>query len=254
MTWSAPGDDVWLGRLKGGDGPQYRIDYTTSTENRVWYYWTAVSSPTGSDTFAPGTFLSTTIQNLVGDCSYYCKIKYYDGIQWGELSNEATAYASAPILSVDISAPAGGYNFGEVALGASTQSVAGVDGSSITVKNDGNIPETFAIKCETNTANSPWYTTGTVADNDIFILKAAFHSSTQPLFTAFGNKDIVSSGTYKTSQTSGGGGRFTIDGNVDGVDVPVNDTIDLWLRLDMPTTSGTASPQEIILYIRAESS
>ncbi|MEW6556790.1 MAG: fibronectin type III domain-containing protein [Elusimicrobiota bacterium] len=263
LTWSAPGDDVWLGRLTNGS--KYQIKYCTSTTEatRVWYYWTAVSSPTGSDAFAPGLFLSTTIQNLVGDTSYYCLLNYQDeagnwadgteGNWTGNLANEATAYAYPQILSVSISTPVGGYNFGEVALGASTQSVAGVSGSSITVTNNGNIPENFAIKCETGTAGTPWSTTGTAADDDIFILKAAFHSTSQPAFTAFGTEDIVSSGTYKTSQTQAGGGRFTIDGTEDGVSVPVDDTIDLWLRLDMPTTSGTADPQEIILFIRAES-
>ncbi|MDO8734175.1 MAG: fibronectin type III domain-containing protein, partial [Elusimicrobiota bacterium] len=253
LTWSAPGDDIWIGRLTNGS--KYRITYTTSTENRVWYYWTQVSSPTGSDTIAPGAFLTTTISNLVGDATYYCKIWYWDEVNNEQtiLSNEATAYASAPVLSVDIIIAEVSYAFGEVSLGASTQSVAGVSGSSITVKNDGNIVENFGIKCETNTANSPWFTTGTAAADDIFILKAVFHTTSQPAFTAFGNEDIVSSGTYKTSQTLAGGGRFTIDGSEDGVEVPVNDTIDLWLRLDMPTTSGTVAAQEIILYIRAES-
>ena len=248
LTWSAPGDDVWLGRLT--NGCQYQIYYCTSTENREWYYWTAVSSPTGSDTFAPGTFLTTTVSDLVGDCSYYCKIRYSDGSQWSDwtLCNEATAYASAPILSVDIIETS--YNFGEVGLGISSQTQ-----TTIQVKNDGNIIENFGIKCETNTVNSPWYTTGTSTEtgSNIFLLKAGFHSTTMPAITSFGNEDIVSTGTYKTSQTQAGGGRFTIDGTAEGVNVGVNATKNLWLRLDMPGTSDTVASQEIILYIRAES-
>lgn len=242
LTWSSPGDDVWLGRLVSGS--QYNITYCTSTANRVWFDW----ETTTSTEIAPGISCGYTKANLVGDTSYYCEIRYYDGIQWASLSNEATAYAAAPILSVSISTPVGGYNFGEVALGASTQSVAGASGSSITVTNNGNIVETFAIKCETNTAGSPWSTTGTAASADNFILRGVF-SSTQPAFGDFGNDDIISSGTYKTSTSS----VFSIGDPEDGVAVPVNDTIDLWLRLNMPTTSGTAATQEIILFIRAES-
>ncbi|MBI5573520.1 MAG: lamin tail domain-containing protein [Elusimicrobia bacterium] len=250
LTWSAPGDDVWLGRLT--NGCQYRIDYTTSTENRIWYYWTAVSSPTGSDTFVPGTFLATTVSDLVGDVTYYCKIKYYDGTQWGELSNEATAYANPMILSVDITFEVGTqYNFGEVALGASTTTVYAT--STITVTNDGNILENFGLRCATNTAGSPWYSIETSSGADNYLLRAVF-CSTQPAMNNFSepdpaNSDILSDDNYRTCGTE----RYAVTETYTGVNVAVNGTRKLWLRLDMPITSGTAAPQEFIIYIRAES-
>lgn len=247
LTWSAPGDDVWLGRLLTGSA--YNITYCTSTANRVWYDW---ETATSTSAISPGAFLTYTKSNLVGDLTYYCLIRYKDekdaNNNWAALSNEATAYAQPQILSVSISTPVGGYNFGEVSLGASTQSVAGASGSSITVTNDGNLPENFAIKCETNTVGSSWYP-GATQGADRFVLKAGFHTSAQPAISSFADDDIVSSGTYKTCTTS----IFSIDGSKAGVNVPVNDTINLWLRLDMPTTSGTAASQEIILFIRAES-
>ncbi|MBN1384570.1 MAG: hypothetical protein JW983_06820 [Elusimicrobia bacterium] len=154
------------------------------------------------------------------------------------------------ILSVNIDPegkiPGGTYDFGEVDLAGSSQTI-----NTIEVRNDGNTVENFAIKCETNTANSPWYP-NTAVGNDMFVLRAGFHTASQPLITAFGAEDVVSSGTYQTCQTQGGGGRYTIDGSEDGESVPENDTIDLWLRLDMPTTTSTIEDQKIILYIRAE--
>ncbi|PIU82926.1 MAG: hypothetical protein COS68_06780 [Elusimicrobia bacterium CG06_land_8_20_14_3_00_38_11] len=51
-----------------------------------------------------------------------------------------------------------------------------------------------------------------------------------------------------------GSNRYSVDGSgYTGVNVAASATRKLWLRLDMPTTSGTAAPQEIILFIRAES-
>lgn len=246
LAWSAPGDDVFIGRLT--NGCQYQIRYCTSTDNRVWTELTAVSSPTASDTLAPETQLSQTFTNLEGDKNYYCEIQYYDGIQWsGWLSNEATAYARPQVLSVNIVETS--YNFDDTELGISSQTQ-----TTIQVQNDGTIIENFGIKCETNTVDSPWYTTGTSTETgiNIFLLKAGFHSATMPAMNLFGNEDIISTGTYQTSQTQAGGGRFTIDGTEDGAAVPVNDTIDLWLRLDMPGKTDTIEPQEIILYIQAE--
>ncbi|MFA5779612.1 MAG: hypothetical protein WC947_05710 [Elusimicrobiota bacterium] len=247
LTWSAPGDDVWIGRLT--NGCQYEIRYCTSTANRVWTTMAAVSSPTASNTIPPGLFLSTTIQNLVGDLTYYCLIRYYDGTNWAALSNEATAYAQPMILSVDIVTDPASYNFLEVALGASTQTI-----TVIQVKNDGNIIENFALRCGTNTAGSPWFSIETSSGADNYLLRAVFHPS-QPAFSAFADPpgDIVSDDSYQVSQTVAGGGRYTVNDSETGVNVGVNATKNLWLRLDMPLTSQTVATQEIILYIRAES-
>ncbi|MFH1541169.1 MAG: hypothetical protein ABID79_04885 [Elusimicrobiota bacterium] len=146
-----------------------------------------------------------------------------------------------PVLSVNIILETP-YDFAEVALGASTQTI-----SVISVQNDGNTPETFAIKCETNTVGSPWYP-GPTQGADRFVLKALFNSN-QPAISSFAGDDVVSSGTYTTSSAS----VFSIDGSYAGSSISANVIKNLWLRLDMPTTSQTAEEQGMILYIRAES-
>ncbi|MFH0948084.1 MAG: hypothetical protein V1833_03700 [Elusimicrobiota bacterium] len=158
-------------------------------------------------------------------------------------------------LSVDILISQ--YSFGEVAIGASTQTIASVGVSSIQVQNTGNIPETFALKCGTNTLGSPWYSIETSSGYNNYLLRAVFHSL-QPAMADFSepgvaNNDIVADNEYRTS----GADRYSVDGSQTGVSVPpypsTGNTKNLWLRLDMPTSSGTGTSQEIKLYIRAES-
>jgi len=153
-------------------------------------------------------------------------------------------------LSVDILLSQ--YNFGEVALGVSTQTTI-----VIQVKNDGNIPESFALRCGTNTVGSPWFTIETSSGADNYLLRAVFHP-TRPNMTDFADPltpgdDIVSDNEYRISSTTVTGGRYTVNDTETGVSVGAGVTKNLWIRLDMPLTSGTAASQEIILYIRAES-
>jgi len=63
------------------------------------------------------------------------------------------------------------------------------------------------------------------------------------------DSDIVSDDNYRTCGTA----RYAVVDTYTGVNVPVNEQRKLWLRLDMPITSGTAAQQEFIIYIRAES-
>ena len=256
LTWVTPGDDDTTGNLT--NGCQYKLRYCSTTVDavggQVWYS-TYFSSPTGSDTIAPNLTVSTTMQHLVGDTSYYFYISYMDEAGgWGteNLLKQATAYSYDQMFSVDIDTGGVAYNFGTVALGASTMTVSATQ--TIGITNNGNITETFSLRCETSTANSPWYSNETSSGTNIFRLSAIF-KETQPSglsdfnVTAGADDDIIADNEWRTCTTD----RYSTGDGYNGTGITINTTKNIWFRLDMPTASGTSASQNITIYIRAQS-
>ncbi|MDD5688201.1 MAG: discoidin domain-containing protein [Elusimicrobia bacterium] len=242
LAWSAPGSDGPTGNLV--NGCYYEIRYCTSTANRTWTFMAVVSSPTSTDTIAPESFLTTTFSDLVGENTYYYLIRYHDQAgNWSALSNEATAYSQPLTLSVDITA-GDTQSLGRVNIGDSTQTV-----TAIQIKNDGNVTENFALRCETATAGgSPWYSNETSTTTlDSFLLKALFNS-TMPQINYFSLRDIVSDNEYLLPIVDG---RYSDDDN--GLGVTAGTSKNLWLRLDLPGKTSTIATQTIYLYIQAQS-
>ncbi|OGS43280.1 MAG: hypothetical protein A2539_08975 [Elusimicrobia bacterium RIFOXYD2_FULL_34_15] len=250
LTWVTPGDDNTTGNLT--NGCQYQLRYCSSTANQTWYT-TTFSTPTGADTIAPSLTLSTTLQHLVGGTSYYYYISYRDeATNWGteNLLKQATAYSFDQTFRISIDTGGAAYNFGTVGLGASTMTVAAT--YTITVTNNGNIPETFGIRCETSTANSTWYSNETSSGTNIYRLSAIFKSA-QPSgltdfdVTAGGSDDIIADDAWRDCTAT----RYSTGDGYNGVSVPVSTSKNIWFRLDMPTASSVVGSQNILLYIRA---
>ncbi|HAH31431.1 MAG TPA: hypothetical protein DCL44_03850 [Elusimicrobia bacterium] len=137
------------------------------------------------------------------------------------------------------------YDFSSLYLGVSS-----ISATAVTVKNDGNVTETFWIRAATVTAGSPWFlsTDGTPGINEA-VLEAVFHDL-RPENADFGSEDLVTT-VYQTSQTGGGGNdRYTVNGSSTGVSVPVGQSRSFWFRFTPPQVSSATSVPAINVYIK----
>jgi len=125
--------------------------------------------------------------------------------------------------SVSIASPmTGGYQFGTVALGATTISTA-----AIVVTNDGNVSEYFSMAIS-NSSPAAW-TPDTAANEDVFALLAHF-AATQP-----------ASATFTDALTGSAPGAAASLYGQSATKTNASGTRNLWLKLLMPT-SMTAAP------------
>jgi len=138
---------------------------------------------------------------------------------------------------VAISSPfASGYQFGTVALSATTISTV-----AIGVQNSGNVGEYFAIKVS-NTAPDNW-APGGAAGSDVFKLMA-YMNTTQPADATF--VDAL------TGSFNGTSGNLFGQGNTRTTPTTSKN---LWLRLSMPTAvTGSGGAQTMTVYVNGQSS
>ena len=126
--------------------------------------------------------------------------------------------------SVSIASPmAGGYQFGNVSLSATTISTV-----AIVVTNNGNISE-FLSLAVSNTSPDTWTPAASPASN-VFRMSGRFNA-TQPADASFASTDdLTTSAPSPSSAKFGQGGKTGVSG-----------TANLWLRLMMPTSLTTAA-------------
>ncbi|MBA7511636.1 hypothetical protein ES705_03632 [subsurface metagenome] len=239
LSWSTPGDDYnWQNTLVSTSG--YRIDYSTDSTKQWDKKDYEVWIPTHS--VAPHTEVSYTITGLTGDSTWYFVIWTRDEVptNWSGLSNGTTIWVN-PILSVSISTDT--YNFGE--LNASTSAVSS---ANITVTNDGNVTETYSIKCSSSTKWTPNNTPG----NDEFSLQAAFHPSEPDNDDIDWESDDILTESLQQCTTA----AFSVDNsqNENGKNVPPfeSNIKHFWLRIKTPLSTSTTTQQAIKVTISAE--
>jgi len=138
---------------------------------------------------------------------------------------------------VAISSPfASGYQFGTVALNATTISTV-----AISIQNSGNVGEYFALKVS-NTAPDNW-TPQAAAGSDQFKLMA-YINATQPADATFA--------TALTGSFNGTSGNLYGQGNVRTTPTT---TKSLWLRLSMPTAvTGSGGAQTMTVFVNGQAS
>jgi len=235
LSWSTPGDDGWANTLPSGS--EYRIDYSTDSAKQWDKDDYEVSIPTSG--VAPYTDVSHTITGLTGDSTWYFRIWTCDEVPlWSGLSNGATVWVN-PIIGVSISTDT--YNFGELTGNSSAVSTA-----NITVKNDGNVTETYSIKCSSSTSWTPDSSPGI----DKFTLQTAFHP-TQPNNDDISWKaeDVLTESLQQCTTAV-----FSINNSQNGVNVPAfqSNIRDFWLRIKTPLSTSTTTQQSIKVTISAE--
>jgi len=142
--------------------------------------------------------------------------------------------------AVTISSPfLAGYQFGTVALAATTVSTV-----AIGVQNTGTIWEYFSMAV-TNTAPDAWIpgASGTAGNNQFGLIGEI--AATQPLVSGFAAGDALLNAIP--------GAAATLYGQA-SAKTPVSTTKNLWLKLNMPTTLsvGTGSAQTMTLSVNGQ--
>jgi len=136
-------------------------------------------------------------------------------------------------------------NLGSVAYG-----LTGISGSSVTVTNDGPIPETFGLRITAEAgdwANQPGSATLAV---DQYNLRALFNGVTVPVKTDFGA--AVTTNDVRTGAVvlAAVGGAYA--GTENGVGVIPAAHRGLWFRMDLPpTTAHVPAVQNVTVEVSA---
>lgn len=133
---------------------------------------------------------------------------------------------------------------GTLALG--TLNLASVDNisSSVTVTNDGTVPEALGLRIKT--ADPVWSSGGSAAPNT-YNLRALFNTPT-PVAGDFGaNDDVLTQGGAVLS--TGVGDVYS--GDQDGSIFNPSTTRGLWFKIDMPTTSTVATQRSFTVEVSA---
>jgi hypothetical protein len=144
-----------------------------------------------------------------------------------------------PTFAVSITSPSGsGYNFGNVALGATTLSTAAI------VLNTGgaNSSEYFGVSISNTSGN--WTATSSAPGTDTFRM-GAWVGTNQPAITSV--TDYLSNGPFSGAAA----GLFN-----QGSRTAASSTANLWLRLELPTAlnTGTSVAQTMTLTVVAQGS
>ena len=133
---------------------------------------------------------------------------------------------------------------GTLAMGA--LSLASVDNisSSVTVTNNGTIPEVLGLRIKT--ADGVW-SSGAAAGPNTYNLRALFNTPT-PVAGDFGaDDDVLTQGSPVTATGTGG----VYSGDQDGSVFNASTTRGLWFKLDMPTTSTVATQRSFTVKVSA---
>jgi len=140
--------------------------------------------------------------------------------------------------SVSIASPmVQGYQFGTVALGATTISTV-----AIVVSNNGNVSEFFSLAVS-NTSPGTWTPTTGAVGSDTFRLRAHFNT-TQPASATFA--DALTNSPPGVAATLYGQSSTKTNASA---------SRNLWLRLEMPSSmTGAATAQTMTLTINGQGS
>jgi hypothetical protein len=133
------------------------------------------------------------------------------------------------------------YDFGSLPV-----AVSSVSATAVVVRNDGTGPMTVGF--DVTTEGAPWSVGGTAGD-DVYRLQALFNTA-RPADGDFDNAGTNDDLTTALQQSTGA--KFA--GDQTGVSVSpkaANRDRNLWLRLDMPTTSSDDVQHTIVVELSA---
>jgi len=130
---------------------------------------------------------------------------------------------------------------GSVSLGELIVGTTGYSPLAVSVKNNGNISESFWLSL----TNPSGWTSGSSAGANQFVLMGAFDAAGGAGFPWNVSNHALTTSPAKSSAT-----RFA--GSQSGLAVPINDTRSLWFAFGAPTTTTVETAQTIPVTITAE--
>ena len=237
LSWPSAGDNGDTGVLNG----TYRIQYSSQPTT----VWSVTETPVGATTveIATTSVVPGSVQRVeltVTSTENYHFVLWTQNAagNWSEVSNEATSFPAYRSVLVNLE----NLDFGPQSLGSGSV----VSSGGLLIENNGTLASTYEFRAVvTSEFPNPWTLSESLpATGDHPVLLGALHG-TKPDATGFGAEDIL--GSTKTSSTS----VFSINGSQTGVNVLPGEERTLWLRLDMPPTSISSSPQSFQIEVSA---
>lgn len=133
---------------------------------------------------------------------------------------------------------------GTLALGP--LNLASVDNisSSVTVTNNGDVPEAIGLRIKT--ADGVW-SSGPAAGPNTYNLRALFNTPTPVAGDFDADDDVLTQGSPEVA--TGVGGVYS--GDQSGAALDPADTRGLWFKIDMPTTSTVATQRSFTVEVSA---
>jgi hypothetical protein len=147
------------------------------------------------------------------------------GASWATNTPADATITVTPIANVSLSLNTTFYDFGAFAVNTSTNS-----GTKLTLSNNGQVDVTVDKRI-TNQSNPVGWTAGTSAGLDTYALYVAT-STTRPLLTDYSTGNHQFGILSNVTALKGLGGSTPVITNPAGA-LP---SVDLWFKLDMPTT------------------
>ncbi len=133
---------------------------------------------------------------------------------------------------------------GTLALGPLTLGSVDNISSSVTVTNNGDVPEAIGLRIKT--ADGVW-SSGPAAGADTYNLRALFNTPTPVAGDFAANDDVLTQ--VGAVVATGVGGVYS--GDQSGAVFDPADTRGLWFKLDMPTTSTVATQRSFTVEVSA---
>jgi hypothetical protein len=236
LSWTAPGDNLWSGKLSTGT---YHIDYSTFTKSWSYGDYRVNISTHNVQPYDPQCYIIT---GLEGGVTYYFRIWTADEkSNWSDISNASTCQVHV-FLSVDISSSA--YDFGTIALSSASVSL-----ESISVQNKGNASQSYKLLIVSE-PNATWQSVTYQAPGaEEYRFSGIFRSSI-PAVSDFSIEDAFSvSADRSSSQTNLA--RDTDPDNEKGFNVPVGTIRKLWFKFEAPVFTEITTVQSVPVRIMA---
>ncbi|MBK8575547.1 MAG: hypothetical protein IPN90_07690 [Elusimicrobia bacterium] len=133
---------------------------------------------------------------------------------------------------------------GTLALGTLTLGSVNNVSSSVTVTNNGTVPETLGLRIKT--ADGVWTSSSTVGA-DRYNLRALFNSVAPAAGNFLANDDVVTQGSAVLA--TGVGAVYS--GDQDGSVFNATTTRGLWFKIDMPTSSTIMTLRSFTVEVSA---
>lgn len=131
------------------------------------------------------------------------------------------------------------YDFGSLNVGVSS-----VSATAVVIENDGTLP--MQVGAQVTTQGAPW-TVGAAPGDDIYNLRALFNT-TRPAdgdFTAV-TDDLTTGLTLATAAVYAGD-----ESGLNVAPAAAVDNRNLWLRIDMPTSTSVSTQRSIVVQLSA---
>jgi len=254
LCWSCPGAVLGSSNLAAGSTYFIQVSSYVIPVSAWDKINAAISIATGPVVMGTTAyFIAKTTSSQVSfpaymleeDVTYYYRLWTMDDeANISDISNGATAYATAPFIGVEVDDEHVCFNFGDCCTGQTYISTA-----ALVVRNIGNVEEDYILNVSSE--STVWKIAETPYSNQCAV-NAVFHAE-KPINTSFALDDLLTTNQVRCSAVA-----YTVDDagpeeQQTGTWVPLDTDRNLWVKLRTPIATISTDNQVIPIVITCES-